>query len=36
MGGLFLLHQTKGICFKDFCSIILTSEASGIGTLLVL
>lgn len=28
---LFLLHQTKGIGFKDFCSIILTSEASSIG-----
>lgn len=28
---LFLLHQTKGIVFKDFCSIILTSEASSTG-----
>lgn len=31
MGGLFLLHQTKGIWFKDFCSIILTNEAFSIG-----
>lgn len=26
MGGLLLLHQTKGIWLKDYCSIILTSE----------